>query len=54
MCACANAQRMPSTLGSMNWGFASSLAVLLLATTLVGFLLVNRVVGLGRIFEARA
>jgi putative spermidine/putrescine transport system permease protein len=39
---------------SMNWGFASSLAVLLLATTLVGFLLVNRVVGLQRIFEARA
>jgi len=39
---------------SMNWGFASSLAVLLLATTLAGFLAVNRVVGLQRIFEARA
>jgi putative spermidine/putrescine transport system permease protein len=39
---------------SMNWGFAASLAVLLLAITLVGFLAVSRIVGLQRIFEARA
>ena len=38
---------------SMNWGFASSLAVLLLAITLAGFLALNRLVGLHRVFEAR-
>jgi putative spermidine/putrescine transport system permease protein len=39
---------------TLNWSFASALAVVLLALTLVGFLGYNRIVRLERIFEGRA
>jgi ABC-type spermidine/putrescine transport system permease subunit I len=39
---------------TMNWSFASALAVILLALTLAGFTLCNRVVRLERIFGAGA
>ena len=39
---------------TMNWSFASALAVALLALTLAGFLLGQRVVGLGRLFGGKA
>jgi len=38
---------------TLNWSFASALAVILLALTLVGFVGYNRIVRLERIFEAR-
>jgi ABC-type spermidine/putrescine transport system permease subunit I len=38
---------------TLNWSFASALAVVLLALTLVGFLGYNRIVRLERIFEGR-
>ena len=38
---------------TLNWSFASALAVILLALTLIGFIGYNRVVRLERIFEAR-
>ena len=37
---------------TLNWSFASALAVVLLALTLVGFVGYNRIVRLERIFEA--
>jgi putative spermidine/putrescine transport system permease protein len=39
---------------TLNWSFASALAVILLALTLVGFVGYNRIVRLERIFESRA
>src|SRR2546421_5458190 len=39
---------------TLNWSFASALAVILLACTLAGFLGYNRIVRLERIFEGRA
>jgi ABC-type spermidine/putrescine transport system permease subunit I len=39
---------------TLNWAFASALAVILLALTLVGFAGYNRIVRLERIFEARS
>jgi putative spermidine/putrescine transport system permease protein len=38
---------------TLNWSFASALAVILLALTLVGFVGYNRIVRLERIFESR-
>jgi putative spermidine/putrescine transport system permease protein len=38
---------------TLNWSFASALAVILLALTLAGFAGYNRIVGLDRIFEGR-
>jgi ABC-type spermidine/putrescine transport system permease subunit I len=38
---------------TLNWAFASALAVILLALTLVGFVGYNRIIRLDRIFEAR-
>jgi putative spermidine/putrescine transport system permease protein len=38
---------------TLNWAFASALAVILLALTLVGFTGYNRIVRLDRIFEGR-
>ena len=38
---------------TLNWSFASALAVILLALTLVGFVGYNRIVRLERVFEAR-
>src|SRR3989442_10369279 len=38
---------------TLNWSFASALAVILLALTLIGFVAYNRIVRLERIFEAR-
>lgn len=38
---------------TLNWSFASALAVILLALTLVGFVGYNRIVRLDRVFEAR-
>jgi len=38
---------------TLNWSFASALAVILLLLTLIGFVGYNRVVRLERIFEAR-
>lgn len=38
---------------SMNWGFASALAIILLLLTLGGFLLYNRFVGLKSLFESK-
>jgi ABC-type spermidine/putrescine transport system permease subunit I len=37
---------------TLNWSFASALAVILLALTLVGFVAYNRVARFERIFEA--
>ena len=39
---------------TLNWAFASALAVILLALTLVGFFGYNRIVRLERVFEARS
>jgi ABC-type spermidine/putrescine transport system permease subunit I len=39
---------------TLNWSFASALAVVLLALTLVGFAGYNRIVRLERIFEGRS
>jgi ABC-type spermidine/putrescine transport system permease subunit I len=39
---------------TLNWSFASALAVILLVLTLIGFVGYNRVVHLDRIFEARS
>jgi putative spermidine/putrescine transport system permease protein len=39
---------------TLNWAFASALAVILLALTLVGFVGYNRIIRLDRIFEARS
>lgn len=39
---------------TLNWSFASALAVILLALTLIGFVGYNRIVRLERIFEARS
>lgn len=39
---------------TLNWSFASALAVLLLVITLVGFALYNRCVGLARLFQGGA
>jgi putative spermidine/putrescine transport system permease protein len=39
---------------TLNWSFASALAVILLALTLVGFALYNRVVRLDRVFASSA
>lgn len=39
---------------TLNWSFASALAVILLVLTLIGFIGYNRVVRLDRIFEARS
>jgi putative spermidine/putrescine transport system permease protein len=39
---------------TLNWSFASALAMILLALTLVGFLVYNRVARLDRLFEGRA
>lgn len=36
-----------------NWGFASALAVVLLALTLVGFFVYHRLLGFDRVFEAK-
>ena len=38
---------------TLNWSFASALAVILLALTLIGFVAYNRIVRLERVFEAR-
>ena len=38
---------------TLNWSFASALAVILLALTLVGFVGYNRIVRLDRVFEGR-
>ena len=38
---------------TLNWSFASALAVILLLVTLVGFALYNRIVRLERVFEGR-
>ncbi len=38
---------------TLNWSLASTLAVILLATTLAGFALINRVLRLDRLFEGR-
>jgi putative spermidine/putrescine transport system permease protein len=38
---------------TLNWSFASALAVILLVLTLIGFIGYNRIVRLERIFEAR-
>jgi len=38
---------------TLNWSFASALAVILLALTIAGFVAYNRVVRLDRVFEAR-
>jgi len=38
---------------TLNWSFASALAVILLVLTLIGFLGYNRIVRLERVFEAR-
>lgn len=38
---------------TLNWSFASALAVILLVLTLIGFVGYNRIVRLERIFEAR-
>jgi len=38
---------------TLNWSFASALAVILLVLTLIGFVGYNRVVRLERVFEAR-
>ena len=38
---------------TLNWSFASALAVILLVLTLIGFVGYNRVVKLERVFEAR-
>jgi putative spermidine/putrescine transport system permease protein len=38
---------------TLNWSFASALAVILLALTLIGFVGYNRIVRLERVFEAR-
>jgi putative spermidine/putrescine transport system permease protein len=37
----------------MNWGFASALAIILLAFTTLGFLLYDRLVGLRSLFESK-
>jgi len=39
---------------TLNWSFASALAVILLLLTLVGFVVYSRVVRLARLFEGRA
>jgi len=39
---------------TLNWSFASALAVILLVLTLIGFVGYNRIVRLERIFEARS
>jgi putative spermidine/putrescine transport system permease protein len=39
---------------TLNWSFASALAVILLMLTLIGFAAYNRLVRLDRIFEARS
>ncbi|HXJ78777.1 MAG TPA: ABC transporter permease [Candidatus Methylomirabilis sp.] len=39
---------------TLNWSFASALAVILLVLTLAGFVAYNRVVRLARLFEERA
>jgi ABC-type spermidine/putrescine transport system permease subunit I len=39
---------------TLNWSFASALAMILLALTLVGFVAYNRVARLDRLFEGRA
>jgi ABC-type spermidine/putrescine transport system permease subunit I len=39
---------------TLNWSFASALAMVLLALTLAGFVLYNRVARLDRLFEGRA
>jgi putative spermidine/putrescine transport system permease protein len=38
---------------TLNWSFASALAVMLLVLTLIGFVAYNRIVRLERVFEAR-
>ena len=38
---------------TLNWSFASALAVILLVLTLIGFIGYNRIVRLDRVFEAR-
>jgi putative spermidine/putrescine transport system permease protein len=38
---------------TLNWSFASALAVVLLALTLIGFVAYNRIVRLERVFETR-
>jgi putative spermidine/putrescine transport system permease protein len=38
---------------TLNWSFASALAVILLVLTLIGFVGYNRIVRLDRVFEAR-
>jgi putative spermidine/putrescine transport system permease protein len=38
---------------TLNWSFASALAVILLTLTLIGFVAYNRIVRLERVFEAR-
>ena len=39
---------------TLNWSFASALAVILLVLTLIGFVAYNRIVRLDRVFEARS
>jgi putative spermidine/putrescine transport system permease protein len=39
---------------TLNWSFASALAVILLVLTLIGFVGYNRIVQLERVFEARS
>lgn len=39
---------------TLNWSFASALAVILLVLTLIGFVAYNRIVRLERVFEARS
>jgi putative spermidine/putrescine transport system permease protein len=39
---------------TLNWSFASALAVILLVVTLIGFVGYNRIVRLERVFEARS
>lgn len=39
---------------TLNWSFASALAVILLVLTLIGFVGYNRIVRLERVFEARS
>jgi putative spermidine/putrescine transport system permease protein len=39
---------------TLNWSFASALAVILLVLTLIGFVGYNRIVRLDRVFEARS
>ena len=39
---------------TLNWSFASTLAVVLLVLTLAGFVVYNRLVRLERLFEGRS